>query len=172
MAGEPCVVLAPELHGRLVATVRELFPKKAFGYLISDTDEWTPTDFVLFSDNIRNEPEWKEEFESYGQYFVEHGDAGFVATPEESWRLQKEIWARGMFEVGVFHSHQRHPANFSRIDYDMHRRRFEKLWHVIISMRNPRLPQVRAFEVLPSGVRELDVRSAPEDVGPTVDIVR
>jgi len=77
-----------------------------------------------------------------------------------------------MFEVGVFHSHQRHPANFSRIDYDMHRRRFEKLWHVIISMRNPRLPQVRAFEVLPSGVRELDVRSAPEDVGPTVDIVR
>jgi hypothetical protein len=39
-------------------------------------------------------------------------------------------------------------------------------------MRNPRLPQVRAFEVLPSGVRELDVRSAPEDVGPTVDIVR
>jgi proteasome lid subunit RPN8/RPN11 len=91
---------------------------------------------------------------------VDHADAGFVATPEETWRLQKEIWSRGMVEVAAFHSHQRHPANFSEIDYHMHMRRFPDLWHLIVSMRNPQLPQVRAVAVSERGVRELPVSIA------------
>jgi formylglycine-generating enzyme required for sulfatase activity/proteasome lid subunit RPN8/RPN11 len=128
-------------------------------------DACTPTDFILFNTNIRNSETWKTTFESYGQYFVEHEDAGFVATPEESWQVQNEIWQRGMVEVGVFHSHLRHPANFSGIDFDLHTQRFDNLWHLIISMRNPHLPQLRAFAVSPAGVRELPVltpaRSTP-----------
>lgn len=153
------IVLSPSLHERLLATVRQRHPQKSYGYLLSDGDPRTPTDFILFEDNIRNTSAWKPRFESYGRYFVEHDDAGFVATPEESWRLQKEIWARGMVEVGVFHSHLRHPANFSQIDYELHSERFDALWHLIISMRSPERPQLRIFAVSHGRVRELEVRA-------------
>jgi formylglycine-generating enzyme required for sulfatase activity/proteasome lid subunit RPN8/RPN11 len=149
------IVLSPVLRERLLTTIRQRYPQKSFGYLLSDVDACTPTDFILFNTNIRNSETWKTTFESYGQYFVEHEDAGFVATPEESWQVQNEIWQRGMVEVGVFHSHLRHPANFSGIDFDLHTQRFDNLWHLIISMRNPHLPQLRAFAVSPAGVREL-----------------
>lgn len=151
------IVLSPALRERLIATIRGRYPQKSFGYLISDVDARTPTDFLLFQANIRNSASWKPTFESYGQYFVEHEDAGFVATPEESWQVQNEIWQRGMVEVGVFHSHLRHPANFSGIDFDLHTERFDHLWHMIISLRNPDLPQVRAFAVSHAGVRELQI---------------
>jgi formylglycine-generating enzyme required for sulfatase activity/proteasome lid subunit RPN8/RPN11 len=143
------------MYERLLSEVAKRHPVKTFGYLLSDGNPNEPTDFVLFEENIRNSDGWRHAFHAYGHYFIEHQDAGFVATPEESWRVQKEIWARGLREVGVLHSHQRHPANFSGIDWDMHRQRFCNLWHVIISMRNPWLPQVRAFAISDAGVRLL-----------------
>jgi proteasome lid subunit RPN8/RPN11 len=152
------VVLTESLLDRLVTTIADRFPEKCFGYLLSTGDPWLASDFILFEGNVRNGVEWKERFESYGQYFVDHDDAGFVATPEESWRVQCDIWRRGMSEVAVFHSHQRHPANFSQIDYEMHLSRFERLWHLIVSIRNEALPQVRAFGVSRAGVAELPVR--------------
>jgi proteasome lid subunit RPN8/RPN11 len=160
MSSRPLVLSAPLLE-RLLGTIETRFPRKSFGYLLSHGDPWAADDFLLFEDNVRNAPEWKGRFESYGRYFVDHDDAGFVATPEESWRIQCEIWERGMTEVGVFHSHQRHPANFSRIDYEMHLSRFSRLWHLIVSMRNPAMPQVRAFSVSADGVEELTVRVQP-----------
>jgi proteasome lid subunit RPN8/RPN11 len=151
------VVLPSAMRERLLATIARRHPRKSFGYLISDRDAWHPTDFLIFSSNERNSDGWRQEFESYGRYFVDHSDAGFVADPVESWYIQKQIWQRGMFEVGVFHSHQRHPANFSRIDYELHLARFSSVWHLIISMRNPRLPQLRAYLVSRDRVRELSL---------------
>jgi proteasome lid subunit RPN8/RPN11 len=145
------------LHDRLVAAVLERFPTKTFGYLLATAPGGPPVDLALFETNVRNDRVWRPRFQSYGRYFVEHDDAGFVASSEESWRVQQEIWRRGLVEVGVFHSHQRHPANFSRIDYELHRRHMESLWHLIVSMRNPRYPRLRAFSVGARGVRELDV---------------
>ena len=144
-----------DLRDRLIATITERFPEKSFGYLLSDSSAVEPKDFVLFHDNIRNDAQWQPRFRAYGRYFVEHDDAGFVATPEEAWRVQKEIWSRGMFEVAAFHSHQRHPGNFSKIDYDLHLARFEHLWHLIVSLRNPALPQLRAFDPAAHGVVEV-----------------
>jgi len=157
--------LSPELRDRLLLAVRRRHPKKSFGYFLSDVNEGSPIDFLLFEADIRNDPAWKDRFGSYGRYFVQHDDAGFVAAPEESWRLQKQIWSRGVFEVGLFHTHQRHPGNFSRIDYEMHVQRFPSLWHMIISMRNPDLPQVRVFEVRKEEVRELVLRDAHTPLG-------
>ena len=154
----PDTVLIPTgLQTRLVHAVAERFPQKAFGYLVSDCGFCEPTDFVLFDGNVRNDRAWKPRFEAYGRYFVENADAGFVATAEESWRIQQELVRRDLFEVAIFHSHQRHAANFSRIDYELHLRWFESLWHLIISMRNPRYPRLRAFSVSRTGVRELAV---------------
>ena len=98
--------LSSSLHERLLTAIHQRHPRKSFGYLVSDEGSTTPQDFVLFDANVRNDPGWRDRFESYGTYFVEHPDAGFVASPEETWRRQKEIWARGMVEIAVFHSHR------------------------------------------------------------------
>jgi proteasome lid subunit RPN8/RPN11 len=155
------VVLSGTVADRLLATVLSRHPRKSFGYLVSQGDAWTATDFLLFQANIRNDESWRGEFESYGGYFREHNDAGFVATPEEAWRVQKELWARGAVEIGVIHTHRRHPANFSRIDYEMHLERYQSLWHLIISLRNPHRPQLRAFSVSERGVSELEIITSP-----------
>jgi proteasome lid subunit RPN8/RPN11 len=149
------VCLPVELERRLVDAVVARAPAKSFGYLVSDRGPQYPTDFVMFEHNVRNDARWRARFEAYGRYFVAHPSAGFVATPEESWRVQKHLDARGVFEVALFHSHHRHPGSFSGIDYDMHVSRFDHLWHLIVSLRNIHRPQVRAFAVSPAGVREL-----------------
>jgi proteasome lid subunit RPN8/RPN11 len=163
MAEAAPVVFSRGLYDRLVATAVGRHPVKSFGYLVSDGPALRPTDFVLFEGNERNDARWQPEFWRRGRYFVDNDDAGFVATAEESWRVQKSLMARGLFEIGVFHTHRRHPANFSSIDYEMHVSRFENLWHLIISLRNAALPQVRAFEVSPHHVREMELLIMAED---------
>jgi formylglycine-generating enzyme required for sulfatase activity/proteasome lid subunit RPN8/RPN11 len=165
MSEETAILLPFALRERLLATVQQRLPRKSFGYLLSDGEARAPIDFIVFEANMRNDGVWKADFESYGQYFVDHEDAGFVATPEESWRVQQDIWARGVVEVGVFHTHLRHPANFSGVDFDLHLERFEHLWHMIISLRNQAMPQVRVFSVSHNGVREESV-STPETANP------
>lgn len=159
------IVMDAPLYERFVATVRRRFPRKSFGYFISSIGPDRPTDFILLDENVRNAATWKPRFEAYGRYFVDHDDAGFVATPTEVWRVQKRIWDRGMFEVGIFHSHQRHPGNFSQIDYEMHLQRYSGPWHLVISLRNPLLPVVRVFAVSEAGVREIPVHLAAPPAG-------
>jgi hypothetical protein len=154
------VLISSDLRTRLLDAVLAREPEKSFGYLISDRDVNEPTGFILFEDNIRNDQPWLPRFEAYGEYFVRHPDAGFVAAPQESWRVQRQLLASGSFEVALFHTHHRHPGGLSRIDYDMHVSRFDSLWHLIISLRNRELPQLRAYRVSRKGVRELDVRIA------------
>jgi proteasome lid subunit RPN8/RPN11 len=163
MAEAPVVVFSRGLYDRLAATAVGRHPVKSFGYLVSDGPALRPSDFVLFEDNERNDARWQPEFWRRGRYFVDNDDAGFVASAEESWRVQKSLMARGLFEVGVFHTHRRHPANFSSIDYEMHVSRFENLWHLIISLRNAAMPQIRAFEVSPHHVREMELLIMAED---------
>lgn len=163
MPAAPAVVFPRALYDRLVGVAVDRHPVKSFGYLVSPGPLHEPADFVMFEDNVRNDARWQPEFWSRGRYFVDHDDAGFVATPEESWRVQKSLMARGLFEVGVFHTHRRHPANFSSIDYEMHVSRFDTLWHLVISLRNVAFPQVRAFEVAPGSVREMELRFTPDN---------
>jgi formylglycine-generating enzyme required for sulfatase activity/proteasome lid subunit RPN8/RPN11 len=160
--GQGSIVFPPLLYKQLLDEVTKRYPQKVFGYILSDAGTGEPADFIIFEENIRNSKRWQPEFHSYGRYFINHADAGFVATPAESWRVQKEIWTRGLREIAVFHTHQRHPANFSKIDWDMHRQRFCDLWHLIISLRNPQFPQMRAFGISGDGVRELPLRVAGE----------
>jgi formylglycine-generating enzyme required for sulfatase activity/proteasome lid subunit RPN8/RPN11 len=154
---DKAIQFSSEAYKRLISTVHERFPKKSFGYLVSDNGKSLVTDFLLFEHNDRNDGRWRGEFESRGRYFVKYRDAGFVATPEETWRIQKEMWSRGLVEVAVFHTHRRHPANFSNIDYDLHLSRFASFPHVIISLRNASQPQLRAFSVASDGVKELTI---------------
>jgi proteasome lid subunit RPN8/RPN11 len=158
MADLAPILLPTSLYNQLTQEVLGRYPRKSFGYLVSEFGPSRPTGFVLFDDNIRNDDDWRDEFESRGRYFVDHPDAGFVATAEESWRIHKLLLDRGLSEIAVFHTHRRHPGNFSDIDYDLHISRFATLWHLIISLRNPRMPQLRVFNVTNAGVSEVEMR--------------
>jgi hypothetical protein len=45
----------------------------------------------------------------------------------------------------MFHAHRRQPANFSVIDFRLHNPAIP--WHLIISLRDPENPVLRAFAV-------------------------
>ncbi|MEU6440289.1 hypothetical protein [Streptomyces sp. NPDC047046] len=98
-------------------------------------------------ENVRDD--WIEDFHAYGNYYVDHHDAGFLATPEETWRIEREIRQRSLVTVGVFHSHQRHPAILTSVDVDFHPS--PDLWHLLIVLRNLDYPLVRTFEVTEDG---------------------
>ncbi|MEU0602891.1 hypothetical protein ABZ484_32405 [Streptomyces sp. NPDC006393] len=98
-------------------------------------------------ENVRDD--WIEDFHAYGNYYVDHQDAGFLATPEETWRIERAIRQRSLVKVGVFHSHQRHPAILTSVDVDFHPS--PDLWHLLIVLRNLDYPLVRTFEVTEEG---------------------
>lgn len=145
------VIFNEELLERFIEAVKAKYPKKAFGYFLSPEEGGEPTDFIMFKEDVRNE--WKEEFEEYGQYYVRNEDAGFLATEEEMYEVTKKIQSMNMKIVGVYHSHQRHPAIFSTVDVDLHPS--EKVWHLIISLRNVNMPQIKIFSVNNGQVSEL-----------------
>ncbi|MBF6170089.1 formylglycine-generating enzyme family protein [Nocardia blacklockiae] len=149
------LVLPAALANSLLSYVRARYPVKSFGYLLAASGRRRPTEFIGFENNIRNDDRWRERFEARGRYFTDHPDAGFVADEDESWRVQQYIMRRNLHEVAVFHTHRRHPGNFSGIDYDLHVSRSVSPLHLIISLRNVELPQLRAFATSDGGVREV-----------------
>ena len=52
-----------------------------------------------------------------------------------------------MYVVGIFHSHQRHPAIFSSVDVDLHPS--INLWHLIILLRKFDYPEIKVFLLNP-----------------------
>lgn len=135
------IVMKKEVYEKFVAKVREKYPKKSFGYFLASKGCDDPIDFYIFDEDVRND--MKEEFEKYGEYYKIHEDAGFLASDEEVVKFHKDLKNKGLHAVGVFHSHQRHPAIFSTVDIDLHPS--EELWHLIISVRTLDYPQVKLF---------------------------
>jgi proteasome lid subunit RPN8/RPN11 len=153
------VVFNRELLDRFIDEVKGRFPRKTFGYFLSSERFGPPEEYVILEENVRND--WLEDFHAYGNYYVDHDDAGFLATPEETWRMEKYIRDHNLYKVGVFHSHQRHPAILTSVDADFHPS--PDLWHLLIVLRNMDYPQARTFAVLPgSRVQELDLIVQPE----------
>lgn len=135
------IMLENSLAQKFIEEVKKKYPDKAYGYFLSRDINGVPDDFILFNGDKRNE--WKDLFEDYGKYYIRNKDAGFLASEEEMYRIHKIIQERNKFIVGVFHSHKRHPPIFSKVDIDLHPS--YKLWHLIISLRNVDMPQIKAF---------------------------
>jgi proteasome lid subunit RPN8/RPN11 len=141
------IVFNSALMDRFLGDVRQRFPRKTFGYFLARSRFGQPEDYIVMAENVRDD--WLQDFHAYGQYYVDHHDAGFLATPEETWRVEREIRRREMFKVGVFHSHQRHPGILTSVDVDFHPE--PDLWHALVVLRNLDYPQFRAFDILPGG---------------------
>lgn len=149
------LIFGKDLLDRFVLQVKEKYPQKAFGYFVSSEEGGQPDDFIMFKDDVRDD--WKTTFEEYGDYYVRNKDAGFLATDKEMYEVYKELERRRKYIVGVYHSHQRHPAIFSTVDIDLHPS--EELWHLIISLRNVDMPQIKAFAVKENLPVELSIRT-------------
>lgn len=145
------IVMKKKLYEKFVGKVRQKYPKKSFGYFLASKGCDNPMDFYIFGEDVRND--MKEEFEKYGEYYKIHEDAGFLASDEELVKFHKDLRNNGLHVVGVFHSHQRHPAIFSKVDIDLHPS--EDLWHLIISVRTFDSPQVKLFRHKNKVVQEL-----------------
>lgn len=147
------IVIEDKLMNKFISTVKQKYPKKAFGYFLSDKPNGDPTDFVIFNNDVRDDI--KDVFETYGNYYKRNHDAGFLCTEEEMFKVHKKIMQDKKFIVGVYHSHQRHPAIFSKVDVDFHPG--DGLWHLIISLRNFDYPQIKAFEAKNEEVIEIPI---------------
>jgi hypothetical protein len=151
---------------------------KGFGLLIADPAAdgypFQATDVVFFDPqkNHRNDPAYRPVFHAQGEYFRQFEDAGFVADPAEVLAIWRQVEESGREIVAPFHVHRRQPANFSVIDYRLHNPAFR--WHLILSLRDPARPVLRAFQVRKEpaefGISEHDAREHSESdyVGPEV----
>lgn len=128
---------------RFTDEVRGRFPQKSFGYFVAEREGGPVVDYFLMRDNHRQD--WLDDFGVSDQYYTDNATAGFLASPEETWRVERAIRDSGLRKVGVFHSHQRHPAILAKIDVEFHPA--PDLWHLLIALRNLDYPLVRAFDV-------------------------
>jgi proteasome lid subunit RPN8/RPN11 len=139
------------LLNKSIKEVKDKYPLKAFGYFIAPVESSNPSDFIIIKDDVRNE--MRDEFEDYGNYYKRNSDAGFLSTDDEIVRIHRRLVKENKTIIGVFHSHQRHPAIFSTVDIDFHPS--ENLWHLIISLRNLEYPQLKIFGIKNKEVYEI-----------------
>jgi proteasome lid subunit RPN8/RPN11 len=150
---------------RLVSTASAVHAEglKSFGLLVAAPDHpdfpFTASDVVFFDPNRnrRNDPAMRTAFEAQGEYFRSYDDAGFVADAGEVLDVFRRLDDSGLEVVAMFHAHRRQPANFSVIDFRLHNPAIP--WHLIISLRDPEHPVLRAFAV----------RKDPENFGISAD---
>jgi proteasome lid subunit RPN8/RPN11 len=148
------VVFDRELLRSFVADAVAMQPRKVFGFFVSSLPDGRPEEYVIMRTNQRDT--WRDDFATYGRYFVDHRDAGFVCSPVETWNVERYLRDHGLRKVGVFHSHHRHPALLTSVDADFHPS--PDLWHLLLVLRNPAYPQVRVFGIEDGKrIRELDV---------------
>jgi proteasome lid subunit RPN8/RPN11 len=148
------VVRLPDpVRHRLLSTASAVHAAglKSFGLLMAAPEHrdfpFTASDVVFFDPlrNRRNDPAIRAAFEAQGKYFRSYDDAGFVADAVEVLDVFRRVEEAGLEVVAMFHAHRRQPANFSVIDFRLHNPAIP--WHLIISLRDPRHPVLRAFAV-------------------------
>ena len=89
------------------------------------------------------------------------GPVSYETDPEEQFRVMKDIRRDGYDMVGIFHSHPSGPAYPSNVDVD------KAYWpgtflpnypdavHVIVSLLEREVPQVRGFSIVDGTVEEV-----------------
>ena len=130
---------------QFILELQRNYPKKMFGYFLSDNNDNIASSFYIFDSDDRQNEENSERFIKLGKYYENNVNAGFVSSMEETFRFEQHLMTNNLKKLGVFHVHLRHPAIFSIVDKELHPS--PNLWHLIISMRNFHKPSLSVFEV-------------------------
>lgn len=125
----------------LISETRDM-DRKCFGYLFCDK-KGIVSDYYIFKVDHRKSN--SKHFETIGNYYYDHEDAGFVADPYEIMEVDSAFNNAGLKKVGVFHIHQRHPNMFTFADWELHPN--SDLLHLVISYRNRSYPSYKCYRV-------------------------
>lgn len=137
------VFISGHLVDELTRVCVSALPHKAFG-LVGGDDLYHPKSLYPCSTNLRNTPEWKPVFESFGDFY-QNPDLGFVISAPEVQAVMKSMASRGERLAGVFHSHRFLPAEPSIADMSLNSD--PGLLCYIVSLVNPSSPEVGIFRL-------------------------
>ncbi len=98
------VLISKNLFKELIKICLDALPDKAYG-LVGGKDIYHPQSIYPCSTNLRNTPEWKVVFDSFGEFY-RNPDLGFVIAPSEVKTVMDTMAVRDEFFIGVFHSHR------------------------------------------------------------------
>jgi proteasome lid subunit RPN8/RPN11 len=137
------IFISKRLAGKLARICLDALPHKAFG-LIGGIDIHHPQSLYPCSTNLRNEPEWKAIFESFGEFYKDP-DLGFVISPPEVKSVTDAMALRHETIVGVFHSHRYLIAMPSEVDIALSSD--PGLLSYIVSVTDPSVPKLGVFRI-------------------------
>ena len=118
-------------------------PHKAFG-LVGGDDMYHPKNLYPCSTNLRNTPEWKSVYESFGDFYL-NPDLGFVISAPEVRNVVDLMATRQESLVGVFHSHRFLPAEPSEADIALSTD--PNMLCYIVSLVDPSSPEIGIFRL-------------------------
>lgn len=139
----PEVFAGTDLMDELTRICVSALPHKAFG-LVGGDDTYHPKTLYPCSTNLRNTPEWKPIFESFGDFYL-NSDLGFVISAPEVKTVLELMSERQESLVGVFHSHRFLPAEPSVADIALNSD--PGLLCYIVSLVDPSNPEVGVFSL-------------------------
>ncbi len=139
----PILALRKDLADELVGACVQALPSKAYG-LVGGKDVYHPESIYPCSTNIRNAPEWKSLFESFGDFYQDP-DRGFVVTPEEQRDVLNRIAARGESFIGVYHSHRFTNPDPTELDLAFHID--SRMLCYIVSVMRSESPELRVYRL-------------------------
>ena len=135
------IFMSKSLVDELTRICVSALPHKAFG-LVGGDDVNHPKSFYPCSTNLRNTPEWKPVYESFGDFYL-NPDLGFVISAPEVNSVTKLMASRQETLVGVFHSHRFLPAKPSEADVVLNTD--PNLLCYIVSLVDPSNPEIGIF---------------------------
>jgi proteasome lid subunit RPN8/RPN11 len=149
----PEIFIGKDLLEELVRLCLDALPHKAFG-LVGGADLHHIKSLYPCSTNLRNTPEWKQVFESYGEFYKDP-DLGFVISPPEVKVVLETMELRGESFVGVFHSHRYLRAQPTEIDIALSSD--PSMLSFIVSVANPAEPEVGVFRLSSGGYSTIKI---------------
>ncbi len=152
-AAKPEVFISDHLIEELVGICIRALPHKAFG-LVGGDDIYHPKSLYPCYTNLRNTPEWKAVFESYGEFYRDP-DLGFVIAPPEVKVVLGAIDSRRESFIGVFHSHRFLRAEPTEIDVALSTD--SSLLSYIVSVVNPSAPEIGIFRLNGGGYQNIPI---------------
>jgi proteasome lid subunit RPN8/RPN11 len=150
---KPEVFISKPLAEELIRICVDALPHKAFG-LVGGNDLYHPKSLYPCSTNLRNAPEWKSIFESYGEFY-RNPDLGFVIAAPEVKVVLETMDSRGESFIGVFHSHRFLRAEPSEIDIALCTD--PGLLCYIVSTVDPSAPEVGIFRLHGGGFQSIPI---------------
>jgi len=125
-----------DLLDKIITHCRSLYPHEACGMLVGKG---------RFAEKI------------YEMTNIEHSNVNYLMDPAEQFKVMKEMRREGMDMVAIYHSHPHSAAYPSARDIEL--AFYPDSVYVIAGISDKTRPEIRAFEIIDSAVREVEIVS-------------